>query len=205
MVKFAQGLTHESIIDIEGLVQKAEAGSISSCTVQQHEVRVEKLFLVSAAAIMPIQVADCSVPAPVFAAQKKAQAELDARIAALEERKVKGEDVDAELKKVQVEKETMAKRVKVSKKLRLDNRVIDLRTRANNAIFRIRAGTAALFREFLSQRNFVDIQSPKILVSQMDETSVFVARLHFFLFLLTFSSGIRLRRWRQCFQVQVFW
>lgn len=46
---------------------------------------------------------------------------------------------------------------------RLDARVIDLRTPTNQAIFRIQHGISALFREFLSQRNFTEIHTPKIL------------------------------------------
>lgn len=46
---------------------------------------------------------------------------------------------------------------------RLDARVIDLRTPTNQAIFRIQHGISALFREFLSQRGFTEIHTPKIL------------------------------------------
>jgi aspartyl-tRNA synthetase len=52
---------------------------------------------------------------------------------------------------------------KVSRNTRLDNRIIDLRTRANNAIFRIQSGVAMLFREYLLQKDFVEIHSPKLL------------------------------------------
>lgn len=46
---------------------------------------------------------------------------------------------------------------------RLDNRCIDLRTVTNQAIFRIQAGVCALFREFLSNRQFTEIHTPKLL------------------------------------------
>lgn len=46
---------------------------------------------------------------------------------------------------------------------RLDSRSIDLRTPVNQAIFRIQAGVCALFREFLAQRQFVEIHTPKLL------------------------------------------
>lgn len=46
---------------------------------------------------------------------------------------------------------------------RLDNRCIDLRTVTNQAIFRIQAGVCALFREFLSGRQFTEIHTPKLL------------------------------------------
>jgi aspartyl-tRNA synthetase len=45
----------------------------------------------------------------------------------------------------------------------LDYRWIDLRTPANAAIMRISSGVCALFREFLLERKFIEIQSPKLL------------------------------------------
>ena len=46
---------------------------------------------------------------------------------------------------------------------RLDNRVIDLRTTTNQAIFRLEAGVCKLFREFLDGKGFVEIHTPKII------------------------------------------
>ncbi|CCK72082.1 aspartate--tRNA ligase DPS1 KNAG_0I02980 [Huiozyma naganishii CBS 8797] len=46
---------------------------------------------------------------------------------------------------------------------RLDARVIDLRTVTNQAIFRIQAGVCSLFREFLMNRQFNEIHTPKLL------------------------------------------
>lgn len=43
----------------------------------------------------------------------------------------------------------------------LDNRMLDLRTPANQAIFRIEAGIVDLFRRSLIQEGFVEIQTPK--------------------------------------------
>ncbi|OWB57799.1 hypothetical protein B5S28_g3770 [[Candida] boidinii] len=48
---------------------------------------------------------------------------------------------------------------------RLDSRVIDLRTTTNQAIFKLQAGICALFREFLSNRGFTEIHTPKIIGS----------------------------------------
>ncbi|KAJ2159361.1 aspartate--tRNA ligase dps1 [Coemansia sp. RSA 552] len=46
---------------------------------------------------------------------------------------------------------------------RLNNRVIDLRTMANNGIFKIQAAVCQLFREYLNQRGVTEIHSPKII------------------------------------------
>lgn len=48
---------------------------------------------------------------------------------------------------------------------RLDARVIDLRTPTNQAIFKIQAGIAKLFREFLESKNFTEVHSPKIIAA----------------------------------------
>lgn len=44
-----------------------------------------------------------------------------------------------------------------------DNRFLDLRTPANQAIFRIEAAVCELFRRFMIDRNFVEIHTPKII------------------------------------------
>lgn len=42
--------------------------------------------------------------------------------------------------------------IKVNQDTRLDNRVIDLRTPANQAIFRLEAGVCKLFRDVLTEK-----------------------------------------------------
>jgi len=51
----------------------------------------------------------------------------------------------------------------VSQDTSLNHRCVDLRTPANQAIFRIQAGVCQLFREFLTSKNFVEIHSPKLI------------------------------------------
>ena len=51
----------------------------------------------------------------------------------------------------------------VSQDTSLNFRWVDLRTPANQAIFRIQSGVCALFREFLSNKNFVEIHTPKLI------------------------------------------
>lgn len=47
--------------------------------------------------------------------------------------------------------------------LRLNNRVLDLRTPANQGIFRIQSGVCQLFREILHKNGFTEIHSPKLI------------------------------------------
>nr|CAD7423774.1 unnamed protein product [Timema monikensis] len=53
--------------------------------------------------------------------------------------------------------------IRVNQDTRLDNRVLDLRTPANQAIFRLEAGVCRLFRDILTQKGFVEIHTPKII------------------------------------------
>ncbi|KAJ9585235.1 hypothetical protein L9F63_002998, partial [Diploptera punctata] len=53
--------------------------------------------------------------------------------------------------------------IRVNQDTRLDNRVLDLRTPANQAIFRLEAGVCKLFRDILTDKGFVEIHTPKII------------------------------------------
>lgn len=66
-----------------------------------------------------------------------------------------------------------ALRIRVNQDTRLDNRVLDLRTPANQAIFRLEAGVCKLFRDILTERGFVEIHTPKI-ISAASEVSHFI-------------------------------
>merc|ERR1712241_1316300 len=54
---------------------------------------------------------------------------------------------------------------KVNQDTRLDNRVLDLRTPTNQAIFRLEAGVCALFRDTLTKAGFVEIHTPKMAIA----------------------------------------
>ena len=51
---------------------------------------------------------------------------------------------------------------RVNQDVRLNNRVIDLRTAANQAIFRLQSGVCQLFRGFLRSQGFTEIHTPKL-------------------------------------------
>ncbi|WRT67651.1 aspartate-tRNA(Asn) ligase [Kwoniella shivajii] len=51
---------------------------------------------------------------------------------------------------------------RVSLVTRLDNRVMDLRTPSNQAIFRIQSAVGQLFRDYLNSQGFIEIHSPKL-------------------------------------------
>jgi nondiscriminating aspartyl-tRNA synthetase len=59
--------------------------------------------------------------------------------------------------------DSMNLNIKVNQDTRLDNRVLDLRTPANQAIFKLEAGVCKLFRDILTNKGFVEIHTPKII------------------------------------------
>uniref|UniRef100_UPI00358E69FB aspartate--tRNA ligase, cytoplasmic isoform X1 n=2 Tax=Myxine glutinosa TaxID=7769 RepID=UPI00358E69FB len=62
MVKFVAGITKESIVDVEGVVQPVDQ-KIKSCTQQDVEVHLQKVFVVSLAnPCLPLQLDDASRP-----------------------------------------------------------------------------------------------------------------------------------------------
>jgi aspartyl-tRNA synthetase len=63
---------------------------------------------------------------------------------------------------IQAEKEEGLQYVRVNLDTRLDNRVMDLRTPANQAIFRIQSGICQVFREHLNSLGFIEIHTPKL-------------------------------------------
>ena len=67
----------------------------------------------------------------------------------------------------------------VGQDTRLNNRVIDLRVPANQALMRLQSGVCQLFREFLYTKNFTEIHSPK-LIGGASEGGANVFRLDYF-------------------------
>lgn len=124
MIKFVCNITKESLIDVEGKV--AVAGQkVESCSVQDVELHVTDVFVVSAASPrLPLQIEDAMRP----------------------------ETEDSE-----------SLHIKVNQDTRLDNRILDLRTPTNQAIFRLQAGVCHQFREALKNKGFTEIMCPKLI------------------------------------------
>jgi aspartyl-tRNA synthetase len=60
-------------------------------------------------------------------------------------------------------KEGEKKGAVVKQDIRLNNRIIDLRVPANQAIFKIQSGVCRLYREFMLDNGFIEIHSPKMI------------------------------------------
>ena len=88
---------------------------------------------------------------------------------------------DAQRSEVEVEKAAASGEllVRVNLDTRLNNRIIDLRTITNHAIFRIQSGVCQLFRESLTDSGFIEIHTPKI-ISAASEGGANVFKVSYF-------------------------
>ncbi len=191
MIKFAEKISLESIVDVEGTVRKA-AKPIESCTQTLIELDIASLYLVvSSQSVLPFQLDDANrkgnpddeddeVPAiiPAETASKEntdtSTAELDPVAAKKEKKKKEKEDKKKEKDAKKENQANEKKAIIVKMKTRLDNRVLDLRVAATHAIMRLQSGVGQLFREFLYKNNFTEIHTPKLIAGASEGgTNVF--------------------------------
>ncbi|KAF5312607.1 hypothetical protein D9619_003211 [Psilocybe cf. subviscida] len=133
MVKWAAGLSDESIVLIEGVVEKT-AEPIKSATVSDAEIKVSKIHLISGVdGRLPFTVEDVTRPEDPSRPEGEEEGEADG----------------VKFKRVLLD-------------TRLNNRVVDLRTTTNQAVFKLQSAIGDLFREYLSNRGFIEIHSPKL-------------------------------------------
>eukprot|EP01041_Mallomonas_annulata_P009105 gene9104-18867_t len=119
MIKYVGSIPVESIVDIVGKVVTAD---VKSCSQNNVEIQIEKVFVVSRTSEEIITASqDSERPFP-----------------------------------------------RVTQETRLDNRWLDLRVPSNNAIMRIKSGVSQLFREALYARDFLEIQSPKLIAGESE-------------------------------------
>lgn len=134
MIKYTGGLNVNSIVQITGLV-KIPAEPISSASIQNLEIHIRKVYMISEAAqMLPMQVKDAERPPPIETNDDSPQ-------------------VDAEGAPI------------VTLKTRLDNRVLDLQTETSQAITWISSGVAELFAEYMIKSGSRWIFTPKLVGS----------------------------------------
>ncbi|EGF99578.1 uncharacterized protein MELLADRAFT_40205, partial [Melampsora larici-populina 98AG31] len=139
MVKFTTGISLESIVIVEGVIQKPIEG-VKGCSISNAEIKLDKVYLVAEAPIkLPFSLEDAS------------------------------RSVDAEGEQF----------VTVGSDTRLDNRVLDLRTPVNNAIFKVQSRVCNLFRAYLDGQGFMEIHTPKI-QGAATESGASVFKLQYF-------------------------
>ena len=126
MAKFAGALPKESVIDVYGQITMPPE-PLRTCTQSNVEIAVERIYSISRASALPLQLEDLSRSEAELASDPKA--------------------------------------IRVLLETRLSNRVVDLRTRANQGILRIQSGVCQFFKEFLLKKKFVEIHTPKFLAT----------------------------------------
>lgn len=169
MLRWAGRVSLESVVLVSGVLVKPVA-PVTGSTIHDIEVRVTSMHVISEAAD--------ALPFSVFQAEKvtklrsgmvngapNGSATLDRGASPTSERSTEGDDgneneSDAEHSDAGTLDEHKIPRL--SDRTRFMNRIIDLRTPATQAVFRIQAGVCALFRRALDDRGFVEIHTPKL-------------------------------------------
>lgn len=135
MIKWVAQQSLESLVLVKAVVKKSPE-PVKSCTIQDTELHILSMFVESSA--------PTKIP---FLIEDAARSEK-----LIQESEEKAGEGDSQF-------------VRVHLQTRLDNRVLDLRTPTNHAIFKISAGVRQIFREFLYKRDFMEISTPKIIGS----------------------------------------
>jgi len=140
MIKYISGLPVESIVDVEGTVTVPN-DPVDSCTQKMVELQITSFKCITRSeTTMPFQMEDAMRP----------DLEKESDVG-----HYGGND------------ELVAKRSDglptVGLETRLDHRWIDLRTPANQGIFRIESMVGVLFRGLLVDKGFIELHSPKLL------------------------------------------
>ena len=170
MIKWIEGIPKESVVDIYAMVAKPEK-EILSCT-QKVELQIRKIYVVSRSEpLLPFQIEDAS--RRVNPEEEEKEEYLNG------ETKTTTQQPEQQQQQKQLEESKSQQQVIVGLNTRLNNRVIDLRTKANQAIFRLESGVCQLFREFLYSQEFMEVQCPK-LISGTSEGGANVFTLKYF-------------------------
>lgn len=140
MIKYIAGLPVESIVDVEGTVTVPNQ-PVDSCTQKMVELQITSFKCVTKSLqAMPFQLEDAMRP---------------------------DEGKESDVGHYAGNDELATKRSDglptVGLENRLDHRWIDLRTPANQGIFRVESMVGVLFREHLVEKGFIELHSPKLL------------------------------------------
>eukprot|EP00545_Synedropsis_sp_CCMP1620_P013600 CAMPEP_0119016148 /NCGR_PEP_ID=MMETSP1176-20130426/11840_1 /TAXON_ID=265551 /ORGANISM="Synedropsis recta cf, Strain CCMP1620" /LENGTH=606 /DNA_ID=CAMNT_0006969481 /DNA_START=73 /DNA_END=1893 /DNA_ORIENTATION=+ len=155
MIKYISNLPAESVVDMKGIITVPDQ-PVGSATQKMVEIQITEFHAVAKAkATLPFQMEDACRP----------DSGKETDVGAYNE-----DDEEA------VADDGM---VRVGQKMRLDYRWLDLRTPANQSIFRVESMVGCLFRECLMKKGFVEIHTPK-LISGASEGGADVFTLDYF-------------------------
>lgn len=138
MIKYIDALPNESVVDIKGTVTVPD-NPVESVTQKMVEIQISSFHCVcKVTQALPFQMEDAC--RPDF-----------------------GKETDVGAYNEDEEVVADDGLVRVGQKMRLDYRWLDLRTPANQSIFRIESMVGCLFRECLVNKGFIEIHSPKLI------------------------------------------
>ena len=126
---------------------------------------VKFVAAISKESVIDVRAVVKSVPSPVESCSVKHQ-ELEVQllfVVSASEPRLPLQIEDAARSEVEQGKDSDNLAIRVNQDTRLDNRILDLRTPANQAIFKLEAGVCELFRRGLQNRGFLEIHTPKII------------------------------------------
>lgn len=185
MVKFASSIPHESLIDVEAQIVKPQK-PVESCTISDYELDVKSLFVVTDCVnVLPFQIEDANRRVEKGAEDaEEAEPKVEEKKEEVKEAKEEAKDGKKDKKKEKAEKKEEKKdkeklQVIVKSNTRFDNRVLDLRVAATQALMRLQAAVGLLYRECMIKNNFIEIHSPK-LISGASEGGTNVFKLKYF-------------------------
>eukprot|EP01022_Parablepharisma_sp_SALTPOND_P015667 TRINITY_DN2242_c0_g1_i1.p1 TRINITY_DN2242_c0_g1~~TRINITY_DN2242_c0_g1_i1.p1 ORF type:complete len:654 (+),score=86.90 TRINITY_DN2242_c0_g1_i1:102-2063(+) len=162
MMKYVKSIPKESLVEVVATVKKPEA-EIKGCS-QKVELMIQEIWTASKCVpVLPFQLED---------AMRKV----------VNQDEEEGEEKPAEKsgeKPGDKSPEEERKEIRVKQVTRLDNRVLDLRVPANQALMRIQSGVGRFFREFLYSKDFVEIHTPKV-IPGVSEGGTEVFKLSYF-------------------------
>ena len=139
MVDYIGGLPAESIVDMKGVVTVPDQ-PVESATQKMVELQITDFHcVVKTKAALPFLMEDACRP--------ESGKETDVGAYNEDDEEPPAEDGV----------------IRVGQKVRLDYRWLDLRTPANQSIFRIESMVGCLFRETLMKKGFVEIHTPKLI------------------------------------------
>ena len=114
MVNFSKKIPVESMVDVHAVVRAPEEVSqVDSCTQGDVELTVHKIFVVSEAETLPIQLLDCSVPSQIIKQQKQESQLLSNQIEQLK-REEQTEEIKKQIQELEEKKEKSAVRASLS-------------------------------------------------------------------------------------------
>ena len=158
MVKFCGGIPAESMVLVYGLV-KRPMEPVKSTSISYLEIHVSKLYVIAEAEIpLPLQIEDAERPLPAEGEGEQQQQQQQDKSGA-----PAGQSNDSASGDAAAAAAAAASRPLVTLNTRLNNRVLDLRGKHNQAIFAIKDGVCILFAEYLRDRKFIGVQTPKLL------------------------------------------